>query len=187
MSATLRQAQTTIALDKVCRELREACAQSQHTYTHAQQLLTALSRQLGGDVMRRLSQEVEAAAVDAHGGSKLWPLQRLFVSQRAPQSQYEAAVLVGDILVACGGSGGAGDGALKRVEGPLLALQRLYAQHDTPLEPLRHPVFLDLLLSGELTGGWGMQPCGMMFERKCHRMEFQVVLKHAQPTQPNKR
>ena len=89
-------------LDKVATELREACSQSLHTYVHAQQLLHALAeaeaaaaleqgtgqqqQQPGGGaggaasagsggVFRRMSQEVEGAAVRSHGGARVWGLQ----------------------------------------------------------------------------------------------------------------
>jgi hypothetical protein len=105
-------------LDKVALELREACSQSLHTYLHAQQLLQALAeaeaaaaleqgaglrqqQQLlgrdatgaaggGGGVFRRMSQEVEAAAVRSHGGARVWGLQ---VSSTSDEGDGRAAMV----------------------------------------------------------------------------------------------
>ena len=47
--------------------MQETCCQGQHTYLHAQLLLTQLGRLPGGARFRRLSQELEAHAARAHG------------------------------------------------------------------------------------------------------------------------
>lgn len=62
-------------LSSLCAEFKESCCQSQHTYVHAQHLLTSLGRLEGGAVFWRLSQEIEAHAALQHGGAKIWMLQ----------------------------------------------------------------------------------------------------------------
>jgi hypothetical protein len=76
-------ATTTAQLAGLAAELAEACASSQHTYTHAQLLLAQLAATQqaegqggdggcgGGGVFMRLSQELEEAAAARHGGAKV--------------------------------------------------------------------------------------------------------------------
>eukprot|EP00775_Hariotina_reticulata_P012244 gene12244-12381_t len=61
-------------LQDLAAEIADSCGSSQHTYVHAQQVLTAAAGWAGGEVLRRLSQEVEAAAVANHGGPKVFQL-----------------------------------------------------------------------------------------------------------------
>jgi hypothetical protein len=61
-------------LQDLAAEVAGSCGSSQHTYVHAQQVLTAAAAWPGGAVLRRLSQEVEAAAVAAQGGLKVYQL-----------------------------------------------------------------------------------------------------------------
>lgn len=47
--------------------MQESCCQGQHTYLHAQLMLTRLGRLPGGARFRRLSQELELDAAKQHG------------------------------------------------------------------------------------------------------------------------
>jgi hypothetical protein len=73
--AAAARATTAKQLSQIAAEIAESCVGSQHTYVHAQQLLAAAASWPGGDVFRRLGQEVEAAAVAQHGGPKVYQLQ----------------------------------------------------------------------------------------------------------------
>lgn len=73
--AAATRATTTQQLSQIAAETAESCVDSQHTYVHAQQLLTSAACWLGGAVFRRLSQEVEAKATAHHGGAKVYQLQ----------------------------------------------------------------------------------------------------------------
>jgi negative elongation factor C/D len=73
--AAAARATTSKQLSQIAAEIAESCVASQHTYVHAQQLLAAAASWPGGAVFRRLSQEVEAAAVAQHGGAKVYQLQ----------------------------------------------------------------------------------------------------------------
>eukprot|EP00879_Flechtneria_rotunda_P021413 GHRR01022570.1.p1 GENE.GHRR01022570.1~~GHRR01022570.1.p1 ORF type:complete len:302 (+),score=121.38 GHRR01022570.1:122-1027(+) len=75
LSGAIR-ATTPQQLLQIAAEISESCVDCQHTYVHAQQLLMAAARWSGGEsVFRRLSQEVEAAAVAKHGAAKVYQLQ----------------------------------------------------------------------------------------------------------------
>lgn len=73
--AAAARATTSKQLAQIAAEIAESCVASQHTYVHAQQLLAAAASWPGGGVFRRLGQEVEAAAVAQHGGTKVYQLQ----------------------------------------------------------------------------------------------------------------
>ena len=72
---------------------QETCCQGQHTYVHAQQILTELGQHMRGTRFRRLSQELEAHAA-AQRGAIVWQMhawcallhqlaQRLFTLKRS--------------------------------------------------------------------------------------------------------
>ncbi len=50
-----------------CAILQESCCQGEHTYLHAQLMLTQLARLPGGARFRRLSQELELHAAKPQG------------------------------------------------------------------------------------------------------------------------
>jgi len=110
-------AATSAQLERLSADLAEACTASQHTYAHAQQLLTRLASRQGGATFRRLSQELEAAAATRHGGAKVWAMQPLFVPRDAPPQQREAVRLVSRALVLGSGGGAAGGSVLTQVRG----------------------------------------------------------------------
>lgn len=58
--------------------LQETCCKGHHTYIHAQQLLTHLSRRARGRRFRRLSQELEQYAASKRGPS-VWRMMPLFL------------------------------------------------------------------------------------------------------------
>ncbi|KAI8463314.1 MAG: TH1 protein [Monoraphidium minutum] len=139
------------ALARLGGELAEACAASQHTYAHAQHVLSHLSAHAGGGVFRRMGQELEAAAAARHGGAKVWAMQPLFVPRDAGPGHREAVRLVSRALVLGAGGGSSGGSGLTQVSQLLSQLQELYARGagpGLPLEPLRHPCFLQMLLEG---------------------------------------
>ena len=53
--------------------MQETCCQGQHTYVHAQQMLTALGRHAKGARFQRLSQELELHAARARGAA-VWQM-----------------------------------------------------------------------------------------------------------------
>lgn len=57
------------------RARQESCCGGQHTYAHAQQMLTALGRHPRGARFRRLAQELEAHAAAA-AGPVVWQMAR---------------------------------------------------------------------------------------------------------------
>ncbi|KAF8064640.1 FPS1 [Scenedesmus sp. PABB004] len=175
--AAAARAASPAALAQLAAEVSGSCVGSQHTYVHAQQLLAAAAGWPGGGVFRRLSQEVEAAAVAKHGGAKVYQLLPLFVPLSAGPEERQAAQLVSEVLMRSaptlpGGSGpvvaGAGPGAaaaqLAAAAAPLVQLHELY--HDqagagaVPVDPLRHPQVMQLLLSGLFAAADGKAPGG---------------------------
>lgn len=128
------------ALARVSAELAEACAGSQHTYAHAQLLLSHLHARSaaaaasssgdaggaggggdaggsggGGGAFRRLSQDLEAAAAARHGGAAVWAMQPLFVPRGAGPGAREAVRLVSRALVLGAGGGAAGGAGVTQV------------------------------------------------------------------------
>lgn len=159
-------ASSSAALERTAGELAEACASSQHTYAHAQHILSHLaSCGGGGGPFRRLSQELEAAAAARHRGPTVWAMQPLVVPRSAPPRAREAVRLVSSAL--CQGLGGdaSGGGMLTQVALLLSQLQELYGGEeglDGPtLEPLRHPKMLQLLLEGGWRG-WLLCPTQLL-------------------------
>ena len=63
------------------RVWQESCCGGQHTYAHAQQMLTALGRHPRGTRFRRLAQELEAHAAAA-AGPVVWQMARWCVCCR---------------------------------------------------------------------------------------------------------
>ncbi len=57
--------------------LQESTCQGEHTYLHAQQLLSHLSRSPNGSIFRRMSEDLESHAARTHGGA-VWRLQPSF-------------------------------------------------------------------------------------------------------------
>jgi hypothetical protein len=112
-------AASSAQLEQLATELADACAGGQHTYVHAQHLLTHLAAREGTSggcgPFRRLSQELENAAVTRHGGAVVWSMQPLFVPRDAAQQQRDAVRLVSRALVLGPGSDGAGGPALMQV------------------------------------------------------------------------
>ncbi|GBF95080.1 hypothetical protein Rsub_07581 [Raphidocelis subcapitata] len=157
-------AASSAQLQQLAAELAEACAGGQHTYAHAQHMLTHLAAREGasgsGGPFRRLSQELEGAAVSRQGGAAVWAMQPLFVPRDAPQQQRDAVRLVSRALVLGPGSGGTGGAALMQAGQVLNQLQDLYARQGQPnaceLAPLRHVRMLQMLLEGLFS--WQQQP-----------------------------
>lgn len=102
-------------LERLAAELSEACAVSQHTYAHAQHVITHLATRQRGAVFHRLSQELEAAAVARHGGATVWAMQPLFVPRDASAQQREAVRLVSRALVLGAGGNHVGGAGLVQV------------------------------------------------------------------------
>mmetsp|Transcript_10122 Transcript_10122/g.21655 ORF Transcript_10122/g.21655 Transcript_10122/m.21655 type:complete len:648 (+) Transcript_10122:87-2030(+) len=135
-----------VDLHGIARELTDSCAQSQHTYLHAQQLLVWLGRHPRGSVFRRLSQELEITAASSH--SAVWSMMRMFVPPGSPPSAMEACTLTAKILAAKAP-------ALPALD--VIQLAALYTSDDPPpLYPIQHPQLLHLLLSAVFTPGKAM-------------------------------
>uniref|UniRef100_A0A383VL51 Uncharacterized protein n=1 Tax=Tetradesmus obliquus TaxID=3088 RepID=A0A383VL51_TETOB len=176
--AAAARATTSKQLAQIAAEIAESCVASQHTYVHAQQLLAAAASWPGGGVFRRLGQEVEAAAVAQHGGTKVYQLQPLLVPLAASPEERRAVGLVSEVLTrtapslpggatsssqsSAGGAGSASNPAraaaqLTQVAQQLRQLLQLYTQQQEQqqqqqvvlsVQPLQHPRLMQLMLSG---------------------------------------
>ncbi len=62
--------------------MQASCCDTQHTYAHAQQLLTRLGRHERGVRFQRLSQELEMHAATLHG-AVVWRMHHFFVDSGA--------------------------------------------------------------------------------------------------------
>ena len=113
--------------------MQETCCQGQHTYLHAQQLLTHLGRHPKGARFRRLSQELQLHAASQRGPI-VWRMQPLFETKAALDGHTEAARAV-TALLSTGVSGSAFAGL-----GPVVAkVHALYSGPDMPpISFIRH-------------------------------------------------
>ncbi|EIE24527.1 hypothetical protein COCSUDRAFT_40900 [Coccomyxa subellipsoidea C-169] len=150
-------------VDSLAAELKETCCQGQHTYVHAQQILTELGQHPRGSRFRRLSQELEAHAA-AQRGAIVWQMHAWFAAKSSSEPEVAAEAAVAQLLSAAearrqgrpegnaawrpapplGNRGGPA--------GPNQAMQRLHALYsaDTPppINTIRHPQVFKVLLDG---------------------------------------
>lgn len=172
---------STAQLERASAELADACAASQHTYTHAQHLVCHMASLGGqaGTVFRRLSQDLEAAAAERHGGTKVWAMQPLFVPRDASPQQREAVRLVSRALVLGAGGSGIGGACITQVSQLLSQLQELYSKrddHPPTMEPLQHPRFLQMLLEGVFS--WQQAPAAAVQRTASHLLALAALEAH---------
>ncbi|KAK9864357.1 hypothetical protein WJX84_002228 [Apatococcus fuscideae] len=135
---------TVKELEALTSELKESVCQGEHTYVHAQHLLSHLSRTANGSIFRRISQDLESHAARLHEGA-VWRLQPSFQQQSSmeePNSQ-AVACIVAEILA---------NPTEKKYQGsfpaaPVEQLANLYNSSNPPsFFPARHPKVLSILL-----------------------------------------
>ncbi|KAK9822993.1 hypothetical protein WJX81_003185 [Elliptochloris bilobata] len=134
-------------LSTLAAELQETCCGGEHTYAHAQQMLTALGRHPHGARFRRLAQELEAHAT-ASAGPVVWQMARWFSPQDHRRGRAEAAAAVCDLLTAAAAADRSG---LRSGVGRLHALYM--DAEPPPVDVIRHPKVIEALLYGVFARG----------------------------------
>ncbi|KAK9909351.1 hypothetical protein WJX75_000889 [Coccomyxa subellipsoidea] len=156
-------------VDSLAAELKETCCQGQHTYVHAQQILTEVGQHPRGTRFRRLSQELEAHAA-AQRGAIVWQMHAWFAAKSSSGSEAAAETAVAQLLSAAEAQRQGQPEKGKAVwrptaqlgnrggpAGPNQAVQRLHALYTAEYPPaiksIRHPQVFKVLLDGLFTSG----------------------------------
>ncbi|BDA42837.1 Negative elongation factor D [Coccomyxa sp. Obi] len=157
----------TDRVESLAAELKETCCQGQHTYVHAQQILTELGQHPRGSRFRRLSQELEAHAAKQRGAI-VWQMHAWFAAKDSRDSTVAAEVAVAQMLgvaearsrarpEGAAGRPGAQQGNRGGPAGPSEAVHQLHsmytAEDPPPISCIRHPQVFKVLLEGLFTPG----------------------------------